>query len=78
MGTLEPWNWGTGEGEEGTFRPLALVASPIWRLSHVGEGLSVKKLAPPHRPGPRRLSEGSDVTVHLWGFLLEGSGVPPS
>lgn len=30
MGSLEPWNLGTGEEEERTFRPLALGAEPCW------------------------------------------------
>lgn len=70
MGTWSPGMWAPGKRRRGP--------ADIWGLSHVGDGLTVKEPAPPRRPRPWKLSEGSDVTVHLWGFLLEGSGVPPS
>lgn len=38
MGAWSPWNWRSGKEDEGTLILLALVASPMGGLSHVGVG----------------------------------------
>lgn len=62
MGSLEPWNLGTGEEEERTFGPLALVASSIWGLSHVRGGITLLQEQGSNRgnAGPAPLGQGME------------------